>query len=82
MPFYPRRFTPEEVTARCLKARRRFYGWGSIARRGMARPNWTDPFMALHFLPINVLHRGDVSRRNAYPLGAENIPIPLLEAVK
>lgn len=27
VPFYPKRFTPEEVTARCLEARRRFYGW-------------------------------------------------------
>jgi radical SAM superfamily enzyme YgiQ (UPF0313 family) len=81
VPFLPKHLTPAEVTARCLAARRRFYGWASIARRWIARPNWTDPFMARHFLPINVLHRGDVGRRNGYPLGDEQNPRDLLEAV-
>ena len=33
LPFMPKTLTPDEVTAGCVDARRRFYGWPNIVRR-------------------------------------------------
>jgi radical SAM superfamily enzyme YgiQ (UPF0313 family) len=80
VPFYPGRLAPEDVTRLCVDARRRFYSWRSILKRGLARPNRSDPFMFRNFFPINLLHRAEVSQRNGYPLGDETWTGPLLEA--
>jgi radical SAM superfamily enzyme YgiQ (UPF0313 family) len=80
VPFFPQRITPEEVTRRCVAARRRFYSWASILKRSLGPANRSDGFMLRNFFPINFLHRGDVSRRNGYPLGDETWTGPLLEA--
>jgi len=69
VPFQPLRLSPEAVTNGCLAARRSFYSWPSILKRALG--NRGDFFMLRNFLPINVMHRHDVSRRNGYPLGDE-----------
>lgn len=69
VPFQPQRLTPEQVTGGCVAARRRFYGWPSILKRALDNRN--DFFMLRNYLPINLMHRQDVSRRNGYPLGDE-----------
>lgn len=80
VPFRPRRLGPEEVERGCVAARRDFYSWASILRRGFDRVNRADAFMWRHFYLINALHRADVSGRNHFPLGVEDWRGPLLEA--
>jgi radical SAM superfamily enzyme YgiQ (UPF0313 family) len=69
IPFQPKGMTPEELRRACLEARREFYGLGNILQRGVDRVNRGNAFMLRNFLPINLMHRGDVSRRDHYPLG-------------
>lgn len=82
VPFMPGRLAPEEVTRLCVEARRRFYSWRSILKRGLARPNCSDSFMFRNFFPINLLHRAEVSQRNGYPLGDDCWTGTLLEAAR
>jgi radical SAM superfamily enzyme YgiQ (UPF0313 family) len=79
LPFFPERLAPQEVTELCVAARRRFYGWSSILRRGLERANHSDAFMLRNYLPINLMHRAEVSKRNGYPLGDENWTGTLIE---
>ena len=58
-----------QVQRLCVETRRRFYSLRSITRRGLARANRGDAFMWRNFLPINLMHRGEVGQRNHYPLG-------------
>lgn len=81
LPFTPKRLAPAEVTRLCVEARRRFYSWPSILKRGLGRANRADGFMLRNYLPINAMHRADVSGRNGYPLGDESWEGRLLEAV-
>ena len=60
---------PEALRVGCLEARRRFYSWPGIVRRGFDRVNRADAFMWRNFYLINAMHRGDVSARDHYPLG-------------
>lgn len=71
IPFTPTGMSGEELQKGCLGARRRFYSWGSIARRGMDWVNRGNGFMWRNFYLINSMHRGDVSLRDHYPLGDE-----------
>lgn len=82
VPFLPRGMEAEEITRRCVAARRAFYSWKSILRRGFDPVNRGDAFMFRNFFPINALHRGDVGARNGYPLGDEAWHGSLLEAVR
>ncbi|MDD2775321.1 MAG: radical SAM protein [Gallionella sp.] len=82
LPFFPKQLEPEEVTRLCVAARRRFYAWDSILKRGLEKTNRSDFFMFRNFFPINMMHRADVSNRNGYPLGDENWQGELLEAVR
>jgi len=61
LPFFPAQLTPEEVTEHCMAARRRFYSWQSILRRGFEKTNRADFFMFRNFFPINLMHRNEVS---------------------
>jgi len=69
LPFVPKGLGHEAITQGCIAARRRFYGWSSILKRS-AR-NYSDFFMFRNYFPINMMHRGDISLRNGYPLGDE-----------
>jgi radical SAM superfamily enzyme YgiQ (UPF0313 family) len=80
IPFVPRGMSPEELQRGCLGARRRFYSWKSIARRGFDAVNRANGFMWRNFYLINAMHRGDVSLRDYYPLGDESWQGPLLTA--
>jgi len=78
IPFRPKGMSPEELKVGCLGARRRFYSWPGILRRGFDAVNRADGFMWRNFYLINALHRGDVSLRDHYPLGDESCSGPLL----
>jgi radical SAM superfamily enzyme YgiQ (UPF0313 family) len=69
VPFRPARMAPFELRERCLRARRSFYSIGSILQRASGRANRSRAFMLRNYLPLNILHRLDVDRRNGYPLG-------------
>ncbi len=80
IPFTPAGMKPTELQRCCLEARRKFYSWSSIFRRGFDRVNRADGFMWRNFYLINAMHRGDVSMRDGYPLGDEAWSGPLLLA--
>lgn len=69
IPFQPHAMSPEALQRECLAARRTFYSWRSIVRRGMDDVNRANGYMWRLFFPINAMHRGDVSLRDDYPLG-------------
>ena len=77
LPYHPGKLSPVAVTQGCVAARRRFYGWSSIAKR--AWRNRSDFFMFRNYFPINLMHQREVSLRNGYPLGDESWHGPLLE---
>jgi radical SAM superfamily enzyme YgiQ (UPF0313 family) len=80
IPFQPHGMSPEDLQRGCLAARRRFYSWKSIARRGVDAVNRANGFMWRNFFLINAMHRGDVSLRDYYPLGDESWQGPFLTA--
>jgi len=69
LPFMPKSLTPDQVTAGCVAARRRFYGWPSIVRRSFA--HCYDGFMLRNFFLVNAMHRCEIAQRDGYPLGDE-----------
>ncbi|MEN8180072.1 MAG: radical SAM protein [Pseudomonadota bacterium] len=80
LPFQPAQLSAQQVTTGCVAARRRFYRWPSILRRGFDATNRADAFMFRNFFPINLMHRSEVSQRNGYPLGDETWQGQLLKA--
>ena len=78
VPFQPTTMTPQELQGHCLQARRTFYNWRSIVRRGFDEVNRSDPFMFRNFFPINAMLRDDTNRRDGFPLGDESCQQPLL----
>jgi radical SAM superfamily enzyme YgiQ (UPF0313 family) len=72
IPFQPRGMDPESLQQNCVAARREFYSWHSILRRGFDGVNRSNWFMWRNFYVINALHRNDVSLRDHYPLGDES----------
>ena len=80
VPFEPSQLSAEEITRLCVQSRRRFYSWKSIFGRLREPSNRSNGFMLRNYLPINYMHRKDVSNRNGYPLGDENWRGSLLEA--
>ncbi len=72
IPFQPKGMSPENLRKNCLSARRAFYSWNSIIRRGFDPVNRGNAFMWRNFYLINSMHRGDVSQRDYYPLGDES----------
>ena len=79
LPFVPRSLTPEQVTAGCVAARRRFYAWRSIVRRSTR--HWRDGFVFRSFFLVNAMHRREISQRDGYPMGDETWRGELLEAL-
>ena len=80
IPFQPKTMSPTELEQRCLQARRQFYGWRSIFRRGKARVNFRSPFVIWNYMVINAMHHWDVEGRSGLPLGDEAWQKPLLKA--
>jgi radical SAM superfamily enzyme YgiQ (UPF0313 family) len=80
VPFQPATMSPEALARHCLEARRRFYAWPSIIRRGLDPVNRADAFMFRNFFPINGMLRVDTNRRDGFPLGDEAWKGSLLRA--
>lgn len=80
IPFRPKGIDPEELQKQCVGARRRFYSWPSILRRGFDPVNRANAFMWRNFYLINSMHRADVSNRDYYPLGDATWQGQLLKA--
>jgi radical SAM superfamily enzyme YgiQ (UPF0313 family) len=80
VPFKPTAMSPEALQRHCLGARRSFYGWPSIVRRGVDPVNRSNAFMFRNFFPINAMLRVDTNRRDGFPLGDESWQGPLLRA--
>ena len=83
LPFSPAGISPVELEERCIVARRRFFGWRSILRRGLDfTVNSSTLFMGFYYFVINILMRREVLQRKQYPLGDEEFSGPLLEVDK
>jgi radical SAM superfamily enzyme YgiQ (UPF0313 family) len=80
VPFQPATMSPEDLAQHCLTARRSFYAWPSIVRRGFDPVNRADAFMFRNFFPINSMLRVDTNRRDGFPLGDEAWTGSLLRA--
>jgi radical SAM superfamily enzyme YgiQ (UPF0313 family) len=78
VPFQPKTMSPQDLQRSCLEARRDFYGWSSIVRRGFDEVNRADAFMFRNFFPINAMLRADTNERDGYPLGDESWQQPLV----
>ena len=80
IPFEPATMPAEELADRCLRARREFYAWSSIAARAKHPIHRRDPWMLANFVAINAMHQSDVEGRNGLPLGDANWSGTLVEA--
>ncbi len=69
LPFRPLDAEPDAIRQGCLSARKTFYGWRSIGLRALDRVNRADSLMLRNFLPINFMHRAELSARDHFPLG-------------
>jgi radical SAM superfamily enzyme YgiQ (UPF0313 family) len=65
---YRTRLDPHLIQQECVRARKAFYGPGSILRR-LCRTNTPDLEMLRNYLFINLLLRKEASQRENYPLG-------------
>ena len=80
IPFSPANMSPKDLEDMCLQARKEFYSWPSIFRRGRKRVNVRSPYLLVNYLVINAMHRYDVSGRSGLPLGDESWQGHLLKA--
>jgi radical SAM superfamily enzyme YgiQ (UPF0313 family) len=80
LPFRPESGEPDDVRRGCLEARRKFYGWPSILRRFADPLNRGEAVLARNFLPINYMHRAELSLRDGFPLGDPEWRGELLQA--
>ena len=79
IPFQPLAMAPDDIRTGCLRARRKFYSWASMARRAMDPVNRADAFMFRNFFLINGMHRVEVAKRDNFPLGDPTWTGPLLK---
>ena len=80
--FAPSSMTGEELHELCLRARRRFYSYPSIARRIARRGNRVPARKAATLVGINMLLRKEIDQKDGIPLGNEPFrPVPRDEAV-
>lgn len=69
IPFLPKTFSPEELQAHCLDARRRFYSWSSILTRIRESSNRSPASVLRLYFLMNMMLRREVGQRNHLPLG-------------
>jgi radical SAM superfamily enzyme YgiQ (UPF0313 family) len=79
VPFRPARMTPEEIRQSCLRTRRLFYSISSTFRRAFHSQNRSDWTLFRAFFALNLLHRAEIYKRDALPLGDSACRGPLLE---
>ena len=80
LPFVPDDAEPGDIRLGCLSARRKFYSWPSIGKRLFDPVIRSDALMWRNFLPINILHRKELSQRDGFPLGDPSWQGPFLSA--
>jgi radical SAM superfamily enzyme YgiQ (UPF0313 family) len=69
--FQPRGMSTGELSEGPMRARRAFYGWGSIAERAMrGAPMWRDPYKIGTMLLANWISRREIVRKQGRPLAA------------
>jgi radical SAM superfamily enzyme YgiQ (UPF0313 family) len=69
--FRPRKVSPDELEALCLKARSEFYAWSSIFKRvADSQANARSPLMLGIYLGLNVSAHYDIDLRQGLQLGA------------
>ena len=69
VPYTPLGMSADEVKEGCIRARKEFYSFRSIARRSVDRVNAGSAYMGANFFMINWLIRREVTQRRDYPLG-------------
>jgi radical SAM superfamily enzyme YgiQ (UPF0313 family) len=75
--FAPDAMSGEELHRLCLRARRRFYSYGSIGRRLVRSGNLLPARKAAALLGINLLLRREIDQKDGLPLGNEPFrPVP------
>ena len=71
IPFQPLKMTPEQLERGCIEARRAYYKWDSILKRGMDPVNRKSPLIWFAYYWINYIFRQEVNLREHFPLGDE-----------
>ncbi|MHA6264885.1 B12-binding domain-containing radical SAM protein [Arenibacterium sp. CAU 1754] len=79
LPFDTGGMPGEEITARCVEARKKFYTLRNMTGRGFSRSNRGDMTMLRAFFIINLLHRGEVNKRHMLPFGDPDWQGPYLK---
>lgn len=80
IPFTPHGMSRAELERGCLQARKRFYSWGSIAKRFTSHALLRQGArMSFNFWLINAMHQKDVIGRSGMPMGDRNDTRPILE---
>ncbi len=84
VPFNPKQMTAEQLHDQCIKARRTFYGYGAIAKRGVSniRGNCGSARKAVAFTYINHLLRKEIGEKDGLPLGNEPISPQSIQEVQ
>jgi radical SAM superfamily enzyme YgiQ (UPF0313 family) len=79
--FTPRGMSTDELSKGPMRARRAFYGWGSIAGRVLrGAPMWRDPYKIGIMLLANWISRREIGRKQGRPLATRS-HIELAEVV-
>ena len=67
--FMPKQMSPEELSASCYDAKKKFYSWGSIFNRLIASPGSFDLFRAGMIAMANVISRKEIMHKQRRLLG-------------
>lgn len=79
--FRPQGMSPEELSEGCMRARREFYSYGSMARRGLGVLARQHSARSLGlFLLVNTVSRREIRRKQHSPLGNLSAPSVVGEA--
>jgi radical SAM superfamily enzyme YgiQ (UPF0313 family) len=70
--FQPARMSAEELQAECMAARQAFYSIASIRQRYRVLRRQLGVSGRFFYWLMNLMHRGEVGRRNGFPLGDES----------
>lgn len=80
VPFRPKNMTAEQLHVQCIKARRTFYSYSAIAKRGLTNiaGNCGSVKKLAAFACINYLLRKEIGEKDGLPLGNEQtVPWPI-----
>lgn len=69
LAFYPQQMSPEELSCSCLDLRKRFAGFKTVIRRGIASMKRSSPLMWSLFWAMNLRLGEEVSQKMNVPIG-------------